>query len=207
MGLVFQAVRVPGLSGAAPSTQARAWILFIEYGLGSFAAMSSLTSEPISRSGRRAGWAMAIAWTTASLSLPLPGKWSYPVFGFCSYCGCTACKFCGVWQYALWGLVGAAANRAVLFLEASQRVKGWPWTRPKGPGGGVYAVSVIIHLGIAAATGAALATTAIITNGFIAFGIGAAAPIVVKKVAGYVETLIPAGDDEQRDERGEIDAP
>jgi hypothetical protein len=97
-----------------------------------------------------------------------------------------------MWQYALWGLVGAAANRAVLFLEAAQRVKGWPWARPKGPGGGVYTVSIIIHLGIATATTAALATTATIANGFLAFGVGAAAPIVVKKLARYAETLIPA---------------
>jgi hypothetical protein len=116
-------------------------------------------------------------------------------------------RFSWVWQYALWGLVGAAANRAVLVLEAAQRVKGWPWGQPQGPGGGVYVVSVVIHLGIAAATTAALATTAIVTNGFVAFGIGAAAPVVVKKVAGYAETLVPSrGDDEQGPAGGEIDA-
>lgn len=95
-----------------------------------------------------------------------------------------------MWQYALWGLVGAAANRAVLFLEAAQRVKGWPWARPRGPGGGVFLVATLVHLGIATATTAALATTTIIVNGFIAFGVGAAAPVVVKKVAGYAESLI-----------------
>ncbi len=111
-----------------------------------------------------------------------------------------------MWQYALWGLIGAAANRAVLLLEATQRVKGWPWARPQGPGGGVYTMSIIVHLGIAAATTAALATTAIITNGFIAFGIGAAAPVVVKKIAGYAETLIPARNEDQQLDRGEGDA-
>lgn len=71
------------------------------------------------------------------------------------------------------------------------RVKGWPFTRPHGPGGGAYAVAIIIHLGIATATTAAAATMVPVTSGFIAFGIGATAPVVVKKVAGYVETLIP----------------
>jgi hypothetical protein len=98
-----------------------------------------------------------------------------------------------MWQYALWGLVGAAANRGVVFLEAAQRVKGWPWARPKGPGGGIYVVSILVHLAIAAATTAALATAAIVTSGLIAFGLGAAAPTVVKKVAAYAETLVPAG--------------
>lgn len=96
-----------------------------------------------------------------------------------------------MWQYALWGLVGAAANVGVVFLEATRRVKGWPWARPKGPGGGVYAASIVVHLAIAAATTAAMATSMIITSGFIAFGIGAAAPVVVKKLARYAETLLP----------------
>jgi hypothetical protein len=102
-----------------------------------------------------------------------------------------------VWQYALWGAVGAAANIGVVFLEASRRVKGWPWERPKGPGGGVYAASVVIHIGIATATTAALAAAAIVTNAFVAFGIGATAPSVVKKVARYAETLIPSSDDNE----------
>jgi hypothetical protein len=108
-----------------------------------------------------------------------------------------------MWQYALWGLVGAAANVGVVFLEASRRVKGWPWVRPKGPGGGVYAVSITIQLGIATATTAALATTPIIVSGFIAFGIGAAAPVVVKKVARYAETLIPTTEDDEPQPEGD----
>lgn len=95
------------------------------------------------------------------------------------------------WQYAVWGLVGGAANCGVVFLEASGRVKGWPWARPHGPGGGVYLVSILVHLGVAAATAAALAAGAIVSNSLIAFGIGAGAPVVVKKVAAYAETFLP----------------
>lgn len=110
-----------------------------------------------------------------------------------------------MWQYALWGLIGAAANRGVVFLEAAQRVKGWPWTQPKGPGGGVYAVSIVVHLGIATATTAALTTATIVTNGLIAFGIGAAAPTVVKKMAGYAERLLPPNDSNEQQGRGDGD--
>lgn len=105
-----------------------------------------------------------------------------------------------VWQYALWGLVGASVNRALLFLEASRRVKGWPWADPDGPGGGVYAVSIVLHLGIATATTAAMSTTTIISNGFLAFGMGAAAPVVVKKISGYALTLLPSNEENGRRE-------
>jgi hypothetical protein len=113
-----------------------------------------------------------------------------------------------VWQYALWGLVGAAVNRALIFLEATQRAKGWPWVQPDGPGGGVYTVSIVLHLAIATATTAALATTAIITNGFVAFGMGVAAPVVVKKAARYAMGLTAPGDEGKGQEpldRGDTD--
>jgi hypothetical protein len=93
---------------------------------------------------------------------------------------------------ALWGLIGAAANVGVVFLEASRRVKGWPWERPRGPGGGVYLVSIAVHLAIAAGTTAALASGGVVPNGLIAFGVGAAAPVVVKKLAKYAEGLVPS---------------
>lgn len=96
-----------------------------------------------------------------------------------------------MWNYVLWGLVGAATNRGLLFLEATQQAKGWPWARPDGPGGGVYATSIVIHLGIAAGATAALAHGAVITNSLVAFGVGVGAPAVVKKFAGYAETIGP----------------
>ncbi|WP_063038180.1 hypothetical protein [Nocardia pseudovaccinii] len=97
------------------------------------------------------------------------------------------------WQYAVWGLVGSAANSGVVFLEASRRAKGWPWVRPHGPGGGVYLVSILIQLAVATATTAALATTLIVSSGMVAFGVGAGAPVVVKKLAAYAESLLPGG--------------
>jgi hypothetical protein len=97
--------------------------------------------------------------------------------------------------FGLWGVTGAAANLGVVFLEASRRVKGWPWVLPHGPGGGVYAASVMIHLGIAACTTAATSTAEIVSSGFVAFGIGAAAPVAVKKIARSAQGLLPDRED------------
>ncbi|MEA5358282.1 hypothetical protein VA596_01935 [Amycolatopsis sp., V23-08] len=95
-----------------------------------------------------------------------------------------------MWQFALWGLVGAVANRGVVFLEALQRAKGWPWPRPYGPGGGPYAASIIVHVGVAAAASSVAAAAGLITNVLLAFGVGAAAPSVVKKLASYAERMV-----------------
>lgn len=96
-----------------------------------------------------------------------------------------------MWLYALWGLAGAAVNRALIFLEASQRVKGWPWRSPDGPGGGVYLVSVVLHCAIGAVVAFAAADARIATNGLLALGLGAGAPVVVKKVSGYTLAVLP----------------
>ncbi|MBB5856480.1 hypothetical protein HDA45_006567 [Amycolatopsis umgeniensis] len=70
----------------------------------------------------------------------------------------------------------------------------------------MYAVSVVVHLAIAGSTTAAVATTSLISNGLIAFGMGAAAPVVVKKVAGYALQSLPSAEDSpQRGERGSSD--
>jgi hypothetical protein len=108
---------------------------------------------------------------------------------------------------ALWGVLGAAANVGIVFIEACRRVKGWPWCRPNGPGGGVYAASVLINLAIASVTTAAIATANIASSGLVSFGIGATAPVVVKKVARYAQSLLSTidspdrrGDDQQAQE-------
>lgn len=99
-----------------------------------------------------------------------------------------------MWLYALWGCLGAAANCGVVFVEASRRVKGRPWERPVGPGGGVYVSSVCIELFVAAVATGALSTTTLVNSGIIAFGIGAGAPSIVKKSAQQALALLPADD-------------
>ncbi|MDQ3790494.1 MAG: hypothetical protein M3422_25070 [Actinomycetota bacterium] len=101
-----------------------------------------------------------------------------------------------MWQFAVWGAVGAMANVGVVFIEATRRVKGPPWARPHGPGGGMYSLAVLANLLVAAGATGALAEGAIVTNSTIAFAIGAAAPAVVKKLATYAETMLPASDNE-----------
>jgi hypothetical protein len=102
----------------------------------------------------------------------------------------------GVWQYALWGLTGAAANRGLVFIEACARVKkGWPWAEPHGPGGGVYGASVAVHLFLGTVTAAALSTSGVVNNGFAAFGAGVAAVMVVKKAGSY-GAAVPSKDDD-----------
>src|SRR5690349_14990206 len=101
-----------------------------------------------------------------------------------------------MWQYALWGLAGAAINRALIFLEAAQNAKGWPWLKPGGPGTAPYWVAIVLHLGIALIVTGAAAQAGYVPNALIAIGIGAAAPVVVKKVAGYTLSVLPRGRDD-----------
>lgn len=93
----------------------------------------------------------------------------------------------------MWGLIGAAANRGVKFLEASEKVKGWPWVQPHGPGGGVYAASIAINLGVAGMTVGAVATTGWIVNEFVAFALGVGAATLVKKAGEYASSFLPWG--------------
>ena len=107
-----------------------------------------------------------------------------------------------VWQYAaVWGLAGGAVNRALIYLEAAQRVKGPPWRQPDGPGGGVYMVAVLLHCAIAAVVTGAVAQADYVPNAVVALGIGAAAPVVVKKLSSYTLAVMPkTSDDKGQDE-------
>ncbi|MFG3525070.1 hypothetical protein ACGF5S_32765 [Nocardia nova] len=106
-----------------------------------------------------------------------------------------------MWGYALWGCIGAAVNCGVVFIEATHRVKGWPWVWPLGPGGRPYAVSVVMQLGIGAATAAAVQGSGLITDSIlVAFGIGAASPVVVKKVSRYAQSLLPGEEHPEEDD-------
>lgn len=99
-----------------------------------------------------------------------------------------------MWLYAVWGCIGAAVNCGLVFVEATTRVKGWPWVRPHGPGGGPYAAALLTQLGVGAATAAAVVGSGVISsNVLVAFGIGTATPVVVKKLSTYVQSVLPGG--------------
>lgn len=87
------------------------------------------------------------------------------------------------WEYALIGVAGAAAERAIVFLRALDRVPHGqrPWKVPHGPGGGMYLLSLALHLGIAAVAVGALAGAGLVTNSFVAMGGGVGAVQLVKQ--------------------------
>ncbi len=87
-----------------------------------------------------------------------------------------------LWVAAIWGCVGSAANLGVVFLEAMKRGGGWPWKiEHGGPGLGPYVAELVIKLLISGAAVAALSTNNTVTNGWVAFGAGAAGTTLVKK--------------------------
>jgi hypothetical protein len=100
-----------------------------------------------------------------------------------------------MWEYALWGLLGAAANRALVFLEANRRVKGVAWRYPEGPGGGYFLVACILHCGIGTALTSAAAATGVIATPLIALGLGATAPAAMAKIGRYALGALPPDDD------------
>lgn len=101
------------------------------------------------------------------------------------------------WQYALWGVAGGAAARAVSCAEAIPRVKGPPWRFPYGPGGGTYLLAAILHCFIAlVVAGAAAAQSAMFRHPLIALGLGAGASIALKAVSGYTLALLPRAPDD-----------
>jgi hypothetical protein len=80
----------------------------------------------------------------------------------------------------------------VVFAEVSRRVKGWPWARPKGPGGAPYAAAVATELLGGAATAGALSSGGFVAPSiFTAFLVGAAAPAVLKKLGAYLLSILP----------------
>jgi hypothetical protein len=109
-----------------------------------------------------------------------------------------------VWHYAAWGLAGAAINRALIYLEASQRSKGPPWRPPQGPGGGFYLISVILHCGIGSVVTWAAAQSHLVPSALVALGMGATAPVVVKKASAFTLTILPRTTDDEAE--GEADA-
>ncbi|NVI87983.1 hypothetical protein [Actinomadura sp. BRA 177] len=107
-----------------------------------------------------------------------------------------------MWQFALWGLLGAVANRTAAFLEANQRVKGPPWRYPKGPGGRYFLFACALHCLLATMVTSAAAASDMIPAPWVAFILGAGAPAVLAKLGRYALLALPAdpGDGDYDDE-------
>jgi hypothetical protein len=103
-----------------------------------------------------------------------------------------------MWPYALWGLIGAACNRALIFLDANRRVKGSPLQYPEGPGATFFLFAAILHGGIASAVAYAAAASGVISSPLLALGVGFAAPEALKAVSRRALLLLYPGDGGQR---------
>jgi hypothetical protein len=98
-----------------------------------------------------------------------------------------------MWQYAVWGAVGAAVNRALIFMEANRRAKGPAWRYPDGPGGGFFLLASALHCAIGVGITLAAAPSGIIATPLLALGLGAVAPAAMAKIGRYaLATLDPA---------------
>ncbi|MFC8519731.1 pentapeptide repeat-containing protein [Streptomyces sp. NPDC057257] len=102
-----------------------------------------------------------------------------------------------MWQYAVWGLIGAGLYRSLIIRAAVLRdrdpflVRDRRWSYPEGPGAGALRVSLCVHgaLGAAVGFGAALAGAA---NPLVALLLGAVTSIMLKQVARLaLRLLIP----------------
>lgn len=98
---------------------------------------------------------------------------------------------------ALWGLAGAAVNRALVFLEANRRAKGPAWRFPEGPGGGFFVLATALHCGIGALVSTAAAQSGYISNSLVALGLGATAPVAMKTLSRKVLAAVTATDREE----------
>ncbi|URM94088.1 hypothetical protein LUW76_06960 [Actinomadura madurae] len=113
-----------------------------------------------------------------------------------------------MWQFVVWGLMGAAANRTLAFLEANRRVKGPPWRYPKGPGGRYYLFACALHCMLAAMVTSAAAASDLIDAPWLAFAFGAGAPAIMAKLGRYALWALPPGPDgDENDEDDEDDGP
>ncbi|MEU6753547.1 hypothetical protein ABZ914_45600 [Spirillospora sp. NPDC046719] len=113
-----------------------------------------------------------------------------------------------MWQFVLWGVMGAVANRTLAFLEANRRTARPPWKYPGGPGGGYYLFACALHCMLAAMVTSAAAASDMITAPWAAFALGAGAPAVLAKLGRYALLAFPPGQvGEDGDHEDEDDGP
>ncbi|MBO2464820.1 hypothetical protein [Actinomadura violacea] len=110
-----------------------------------------------------------------------------------------------MWQFVLWGLMGAVANRTLVFLEANRRVKGPPLRFPGGPGGGYFLLACALHAMLAGMVTSAAAASDMITEPWMAFALGVGAPAVLAKLGRHALLSLPPGPDAKDEDEDEDD--
>ncbi|MFD5574811.1 MULTISPECIES: hypothetical protein [Streptomyces] len=98
----------------------------------------------------------------------------------------------GIKEAVLWALLGGGAAEMTLFLgtlrpPSAKKPWVWPWTRAELR---VYAVWVVVRLGLSGALAAPFADAGRITDSFMAFMLGVAAPLLMTKVAALAQVLV-----------------
>ena len=92
-------------------------------------------------------------------------------------------------EAAAWGAFGGFAMEALDYITAVRRHHRVPWQKilPGDPGPTAHAIATVLRLIVGAGVAAAAARTTPSVSPWLAFGLGAAAPVVLEKLT----TLIP----------------
>lgn len=91
-----------------------------------------------------------------------------------------------LWEAAVWGLGGGFAVEAIQLYGAIRRVRGFPWKRRSEPGLGPYTVATVLRLAVGAIVATAAGSAGAVENGFNAFALGIAAPLLVENLSKNV---------------------
>lgn len=90
------------------------------------------------------------------------------------------------WGAGVWGLAGGLCVEALALYATIRGTRRWNWRRPIPQGLMAYLISVVVRVGSGAFLAAAAAGSGQVSGSLAAFGLGAAAPLVVEKLSKTV---------------------
>lgn len=88
----------------------------------------------------------------------------------------------GLWEGALWGMLGGVLIEGVEFRTQMLSDPNWSWRRPIPQGWAAYVVAIVIRVGIGAGLAAAAAAQGMVSGPYVAMALGVSAPLVVEKL-------------------------
>jgi hypothetical protein len=92
----------------------------------------------------------------------------------------------GILAAAGWAVMGGLCVEALALLKLIKNDLQWSWRRPIPQGLTAYVISVMLRIGIGAGLAAAAADSHQVSGGFVAFGLGVGAPLILEKLASGV---------------------
>lgn len=90
---------------------------------------------------------------------------------------------------AVWGVLGGLCVELLELYGRIHRTPKWNWREPIPQGMIAYLISVTIRVGIGAVVAAAAAASGQVSGTLTAFGLGAAAPLVIEKLSRAVPPI------------------